>query len=74
MSGATLAISFQTVAELLYWAEESTWGQRRRAALDEFIAHLRAVSAMSSKTAMARSFHDGRTLLEATPHGARPFG
>jgi predicted nucleic acid-binding protein len=32
-----LAISFQTVAELLQWGEINKWGPRRRAGLDQFI-------------------------------------
>lgn len=37
MKGATLAISFQTVAELWSWAEESQWGPILRAGLKGFI-------------------------------------
>jgi tRNA(fMet)-specific endonuclease VapC len=35
--GQTLALSFQSVAELLHWAEEKRWGPRQREALDRFI-------------------------------------
>jgi tRNA(fMet)-specific endonuclease VapC len=38
MQDRTLAISFQTVAELWSWAEENRWGTPARAALDAFIA------------------------------------
>jgi predicted nucleic acid-binding protein len=38
MQGATLAISFQTVAELWSWAEESQWGPKLRAGLEAFMA------------------------------------
>lgn len=38
MRGATLAISFQTVAELWCWAEENQWGPKLRTELDAFIA------------------------------------
>ena len=38
MQDKTLAISFQTVAELWSWAEENRWGTKARAALDVFIA------------------------------------
>jgi tRNA(fMet)-specific endonuclease VapC len=38
MRGVTLAISFQTVAELWSWAEENQWGPKLRAALETFIA------------------------------------
>src|SRR5687767_14079382 len=36
--GSTLAISFQTVAELWSWAEESQWGPNLRDGLEVFIA------------------------------------
>lgn len=36
--GTTPAISFQSVAELWTWAEESRWGPRLRSGLQEFIA------------------------------------
>jgi tRNA(fMet)-specific endonuclease VapC len=35
--GHSLALSFQSVAELLQWAEEKKWGARERNALDSFI-------------------------------------
>lgn len=35
LAGRTLVISFQTVAELLRWAEEHEWGEPRRQNLDE---------------------------------------
>ena len=38
MLGKTLAISFQTVAELWSWAEENQWGQKNRAGLEAFLA------------------------------------
>lgn len=37
MQGATLAMSFQTVAELWHWAESRKWGQKSRAGLNAFI-------------------------------------
>jgi predicted nucleic acid-binding protein len=33
-----LVLSFQTVAELLQWADENNWGKRERSNLDAFIA------------------------------------
>jgi tRNA(fMet)-specific endonuclease VapC len=37
MRGQTLALSFQTVAELWNWAEANQWGESARAGLDQFI-------------------------------------
>jgi tRNA(fMet)-specific endonuclease VapC len=37
MRGATLALSFQTVAELWRWAEKRNWGETSRTGLDAFI-------------------------------------
>jgi predicted nucleic acid-binding protein len=37
VAGRTLVISFQTVAELLRWAAERNWGDRRRAELEEYL-------------------------------------
>jgi tRNA(fMet)-specific endonuclease VapC len=39
LRGNLLAMSFQTVAELFQWAEQSKWPAGQRAALDEFVAH-----------------------------------
>jgi predicted nucleic acid-binding protein len=36
----TLALSFQSVAELLQWAEQNQWGGPQRAALDKFISRV----------------------------------
>ncbi len=33
----TLALSFQSVAELWHWAEASSWGENARRRLDEFV-------------------------------------
>jgi tRNA(fMet)-specific endonuclease VapC len=38
LQGQVLALSFQSVAELLQWAEQNKWGAASRAALDRFIA------------------------------------
>lgn len=43
MRGVTLAISFQTVAELWPWAEENQWGPKLRAGLEAFIAQFALV-------------------------------
>lgn len=37
MRGQTLALSFQTVAELWHWAESNKWGDKAREGLDAFI-------------------------------------
>jgi len=37
MRGQTLALSFQTVAELWNWAEANNWGERARNGLDAFV-------------------------------------
>ena len=37
MRGQTLALSFQTVAELWGWAEANKWGEKARQGLDAFI-------------------------------------
>lgn len=37
MRGQTLALSFQTVAELWNWAEANGWGQKARKGLDAFV-------------------------------------
>ena len=37
MTGKTLALSFQTVAELWDWAEANGWGDRSRQMLDAFL-------------------------------------
>jgi len=38
LDGKILALCFQSVAELLAWAEERRWGAARRAALDSFLS------------------------------------
>ena len=37
MRGQTLALSFQSVAELWNWAETNKWGERARSGLDAFV-------------------------------------
>jgi hypothetical protein len=37
LEGQLLALSFQTVAELLQWAEQNQWGEVQRQALERFI-------------------------------------
>lgn len=37
MRGQTLALSFQSVAELWDWAEANRWGAKARQGLDPFI-------------------------------------
>ncbi len=41
--GATLALSFVTVGELLKWAEVRSWGAPRRAELDRWLAPIPVV-------------------------------
>jgi tRNA(fMet)-specific endonuclease VapC len=38
LQGNVLALSFQSVAELLQWAEQNQWGQPQRHALARFIS------------------------------------
>lgn len=37
MKGQTLALSFQSVAELWAWAEDNNWGEKQRNGLDAFL-------------------------------------
>jgi tRNA(fMet)-specific endonuclease VapC len=37
MRGQTLALSFQSVAELWHWAEANGWGEKARQGLDSFV-------------------------------------
>ena len=37
LAGNTLALSFQSVAELFFWSEENRWGVEQRLALDGFL-------------------------------------
>jgi tRNA(fMet)-specific endonuclease VapC len=37
ITGNTLALSFQSVAELWKWAEKNSWGQAKRNQLEQFI-------------------------------------
>jgi tRNA(fMet)-specific endonuclease VapC len=37
MRGQTLALSFQSVAELWHWAERNGWGEKARRELDSFV-------------------------------------
>lgn len=37
MRGQTLALSFQSVAELWGWAEKNNWGESARSGLDNFV-------------------------------------
>ena len=37
MAGKILALSFQSVAELWSWAEERSWGDRKKAELEAFL-------------------------------------
>jgi tRNA(fMet)-specific endonuclease VapC len=38
LAGHTLALSFQSVGELFYWAEQNNWGPAQRAALDRLLS------------------------------------
>jgi tRNA(fMet)-specific endonuclease VapC len=37
LEGNVLCVSFQTVAELYQWAETASWGEKRRAKLQEWL-------------------------------------
>ena len=37
IAGRLLVVSFQTVAELLRWAAEKDWGERRKGELEEYL-------------------------------------
>ena len=43
LAGRTLAISFQSVAELLQWAELNHWTEAARAELDVFLTHFAVI-------------------------------
>jgi predicted nucleic acid-binding protein len=44
LRGQILALSFQTVAELLGWAEENNWGVNQRAGLEVFLQQFLVIS------------------------------
>jgi tRNA(fMet)-specific endonuclease VapC len=67
MRGATLALSFQTVAELWHWAESRNWGDQSRAGLDAFIRRFLVIPydyelAQVWARVMAASCRPGRRL------------
>ncbi len=77
MQGRMLVLSFQTVAELLAWAEENRWGARQRAALDEFLSRFlivpydlalaRAWAKVTTRTkAIGRRLESGDAWIAAT--------
>lgn len=77
MRGQTLALSFQTVAELWDWAEANKWGEKTRSGLDAFVRRFLVipydyelakvwarVMALSRKT--GRRFEAGDCWIAAT--------
>lgn len=77
MKRKSLALSFQTVAELWSWAEKNNWAEKRRAGLDAFIrrflvipydyelAKVRA-QVMSASRKEGRRFEAGDCWIAAT--------
>jgi tRNA(fMet)-specific endonuclease VapC len=70
MQGQSLAVAFQTVAEMYQWAEQNRWGATNRAALDEFLKRFlvipydRDLAAAWAKV-MTHGRHAGRRLESA---------
>jgi tRNA(fMet)-specific endonuclease VapC len=77
MQGQTLALSFQSVAELWGWAEERSWGDARRQELDAFIRRFLVLPydyelarvwarVMAASRAEGRRFETGDCWIAAT--------
>jgi tRNA(fMet)-specific endonuclease VapC len=66
MRGKILAVSFQTVAELWAWAEESRWGAPQRAGLEHFLSRF-VVAPYSSDLAQTWA----RIMTQARRKGRR---
>jgi len=67
MAGSTLAVSFQTVAELWFWAEQRNWGPQLRSGLEQFLSRFIVVPytaelAQTWATVMTHSRRLGRRL------------
>jgi tRNA(fMet)-specific endonuclease VapC len=85
MRGRTLALSFQSVAELWDWAEKKHWGEKARSGLDAFLRrflvipydfHLAKVWARVMQAARedGRRFESGDCWIVATAvHRAIPL-
>lgn len=77
MRGRTLAISFQTVAELCDWAEKNKWGEKERQGLDAFVRRFLVIPydyelakvwarVMEAARSEARRFESGDCWIAAT--------
>ena len=77
MQGQTLALSFQTVAELWDWAEKNKWGEKARQGLDPFIRRFLVIPydfelakvwarVMSASRREGRRFEAGDCWIAAT--------
>ena len=79
MAKQTLALSFQSVAELWYWAESRGWGDEARDGLDRFIRRFLVIPydyalAQVRARAMQSSQKEGRRLESGTAGlSPRPF-
>lgn len=62
--GYALAVSFQTVAELYQWADESNWGPAKRAKLDSI---LQSAVIYESDDAVCRRWAEVRIVRRAQP-------
>src|SRR5687767_15784694 len=70
LAGHVLAVSFQTVAELLLWAEQNNWGAARRRTLENHLARMVVIPydlelARTWARVMASSRAAGRRLESA---------
>jgi len=77
LSGNQLAMSFQSVAELLFWAERNGWGAPQRHALNLFISRFLVIpydfelarvwaSVMTQARARGRRLESGDAWIAAT--------
>jgi predicted nucleic acid-binding protein len=63
LSGRIAFVSFVTVAELLFWAEEKGWGQKRRYEMDE---RLRAFGILESTRETAEIWASTKATAKAS--------
>jgi tRNA(fMet)-specific endonuclease VapC len=77
MKGQTLALSFQSVAELWHWAEANQWGEKARQGLDGFVRRFLVIpydyelakvwaSVMEESKREGRRFEAGDCWIAAT--------
>jgi len=77
MRGQTLALSFQSVAELWSWAETNKWGEKARQGLDAFIRRFLVIlydfmlaqvwaKVMEASKTEGRRFESGDCWIAAT--------